>query len=268
MSSGFILKSRMKWATRLTTTFLVMLTAACRSGGPSVNDAQILYTSPATFVESYCVSNHVREFINLNEERSKRYAELSDNRSLSISKKLIAYERIALATLPLIENQALKYQRAGVPLLCLDVVAMHSTPNMNENLKIPSKPFMYFDGGALSKKLLTQQLVGNEVLLEKELENALARLNENHSYNCLLRHFVESTLRTVRLVPKYRAASKKRGLPNPSLILSAYINSQILFFGTATQLDLEAAPLQSEGIPVLCDDVPPIPLDVSELLND
>ena len=266
--AGSIMIYQAKSVARLITPCLILLTPACRPESEVANVSQLLSNSSTTAPEFFCVSKHVREFINLNSERSQRYAILSHGRSLSISNKLIAFERGALATLPLIENQALTYQRRGVPLLCLDVIATHETLDIVESQTLPSKPFQPFDGGALSKDLFRYRFSGKEEMLESSLEEALHKLNENSHYNCLLRHFVESTLRTVRLVPKYRLASRKRGLTDPSGILSTYINSQILFFFSAAALDKEAAPLQSKGVPILCNDLPAIPVDVSQLLNE
>ncbi|MEN9825728.1 MAG: hypothetical protein RI953_1473 [Pseudomonadota bacterium] len=244
------------------------LPVACAPGEQQTSDSQLLSNASTSSHDTFCVSKHVRDFIKLNSERREAYALLSAGRSLSISRKMIAYEHAALVTLPLIEYPALEYQNRGVPLLCLDVVPVSETPSHIEALRIPDKPFEFFDGGALALNLLKHRLTWNEISLEAELDSALRKLSNDLNYNCLLRHFVESTLRTVRLTPKYRALSKKRGLKDPSNILSAFINSQILFFASASELDKQAAALQSEGIPILCNDLPVIPVEVSNLLNE
>jgi hypothetical protein len=239
--------------------FIALSLGGCTKSPGEENAAKV---SESSATATHCVSTHIREAITLNTERKPLYAKVSSNRSAAISTELMTMEWSMLASLPLIELPARAYQKKGIPILCLDVVSMSETPAFVERLDKPTSPFVPFDGLALSKSLMTTRLQYDERKLEEQLVAALAELETNRRFNCLARHFVESILRSVRLLPRYRAMSREQGLAEPNTILGTYINSQIASLAVASGIDHHAAPLQSEGIPILCNDVPPIPTEV------
>ena len=86
----------------------------------------------------------------------------------------------------------------------------------------------------------------------------LANLNESSSYNCLLRHFVESINRTSALAPIYIIAAKEAGMKSPKKLLWKYVKFQIFGLTWGNLIDNKARHLQAAGVPILCQDVPAI----------
>jgi hypothetical protein len=217
--------------------------------------------------ETRCISKHIHEAIALNQERLPLYVAASAGRSRVISEALLNLEQLVLTTLPLIENPAEKYQERGVPLFCLDVVPMSETPEFLERIEAPVDDFIPFNGLALSLSLAQAVVTQNKQQFEQRLERALERLNQNKNFNCMTRHLLESILRSVRLTPIYKQMSAAKGLRDPSHLLRALINTQISALGLASHLDAQAAVLNAEGIPIICNDLPHIETDLSSILE-
>ena len=219
-------------------------------------------------LKTHCISRHIHEAIALNHERLPLYAAVSEGRSRAISYSLLNLEKLVLATLPLIERPAEKYQEQGIPLFCLDVVPMSDTPQFMERVEAPERAFVPFNGLALSLSLAQAGVMQNKQQLEQRLERALETLNENKNFNCMTRHLLESILRSVRLTPVYQQMSAEKGLRDPGYLLRILINTQISALGLASHLDAQAAELNAEGIPVICNDLPHIETNLNEILGD
>lgn len=251
-----------------------LLLMAC--GRPALSASEISSISaPDTTATSLisakhkgCISHHIHEAIALNSERLPLYAAASDGRSVAISQALLNLEKLVLATLPLIEKPAEKYQERGIPLFCLDVVPMSDTPAFIERVETSEDSYVAFDGLSLSLALARSVVTKNDSQLEYQLGEALAVLAENKRFNCLTRHLVESILRSVRLTPMYRQMSSEAGLRDPAYLLRILINTQISALGLASHLDAQAAGLNAEGIPVICNDLPHIETDLEKVLAD
>lgn len=80
-------------------------------------------------------------------------------------------------------------------------------------------------------------------------------------FNCLIRHFLESTVRSARLAVKYNQYAQENKLRSPDRLMLRYLQLSFFTFSQAIALDRKAAPLQAQGLPILCRDVPHIPFD-------
>lgn len=82
-------------------------------------------------------------------------------------------------------------------------------------------------------------------------------------FNCLTRHFLESTIRSARLAVKYDQVARERGVRSPEKLMKRFLQMSFFAFGQAIALDRDAAELQAQGLPILCQDVPHIPFQAS-----
>jgi hypothetical protein len=83
---------------------------------------------------------------------------------------------------------------------------------------------------------------------------------------CMGRHLVESLVRIAALAPRYEETRIQRKVKSSPLPISrGLIESHLTLLATTGEavgqpgLDTWAAPLQAKGIPIICNDVPPIP---------
>lgn len=235
------------------------------SAAASVHSEDSLFNRSAS--ETHCISKHMREAIALNEERSVLYASATGGRSKPISESLIKLEKLVLATLPALEGLAVEYQKAGIPIFCLDVVSMSQTEKFVERVAAPVGVFQPFDGLSWTLVLGRALLEADDRKLEEQLERALEILNRNQSFNCMSRHMIESILRSVRLQPVYKRMSLEKGMREPSRLMRVLIHTQISALAVVSHLDEQAATLNAEGIPIICRDVPYIESKLEKILK-
>jgi hypothetical protein len=225
---------------------------------------------PAFAVQERCISTHLVDAMKLNKKRKELYAQMSNGESKNISNQLIRLEKLSLLFTYNLDRKAKKYQRSGVELLCLDFVDMKETPEFSSELVIPRIEYSKVPKINIKelKKSLYSALKKDFSLFSKILEDEIEKLSDYPSYNCMARHLFESLNRSVHLVSYYESESLKRGLKSPRNILMKNLKLQIFSLSLFHKLDKRAGKIQQRGVPIICNDVPAIPLyELSDPLN-
>lgn len=209
-----------------------------------------------------CLGVHIRDAMILNDRRASFYEKLSQGRSREISQRLIAMEKKLAVVAPLADLVASVFQISGVPILCEDFIDMAEAPAMRGY-----NPEGLHSGSSLAPPPLNEIESVMRDLLRKRAYEDLALFADQHvrrlaampHFNCLMKHMLESIRRVAALTPQHKAVSVQRlGLSSEFLsrrILSSHIN----LLKESAQIDLLAVPLQMEGLPIVCQDVPEIP---------
>lgn len=215
--------------------------------------------------QAACFREHVHKGRELNRDRRAPYAEWADRYGLKgrarvVSSALIALETSMLPMARIYDLKAKKYQFTG--LFCDDFIPISETPDFSLlDAQIPSSSYI--------RKLAF--IANFEAQVKKAMKNknwdevrvlALGALdhfpaNETH---CLTRHFVESLGRLAALAPRHIRLALKNGLESPSKLISSMIKFHLFGLDYAQTIDSLAAPLQYKGIPIVCQDVPNIPI--------
>ncbi|HLL48487.1 MAG TPA: hypothetical protein VK399_17425, partial [Longimicrobiaceae bacterium] len=86
----------------------------------------------------------------------------------------------------------------------------------------------------------------------------LAALEAVPCYHCMLRHLLESMLRVTSLAPTHAARAEAAGMKSTAGLSRLVLRLHLFALVDAAKLDVVAAPIQARGIPILCQDVPPI----------
>ena len=211
--------------------------------------------------------HHLREAIVLNRERAPHYAALSGGASRQISHTLIAAEWLLLPVARWFDRQAEPYHRAGIPLLEDLFVSMALAPAFG-SVRLVS------DGGASAPRVrpaAIRRRVGRAYRersfagAASALADELATLAIAPEANFLVRHLLDSTHRLATLAPDHVARCRERGLPSPEPLLARLLWSHLWGLGPAAALDRRARPLHARGIPILVQDLPPIPASSATL---
>lgn len=209
-----------------------------------------------------CFERHVRDAIAENERRRDLYGDVTDGRSVPISESLLRSERMTLIVARYFDLRARPYQRAGIPLLCDDFEDMAKAPRFVGKRSPRPRPYGKPPDIGEARRSLREAYAelgfrGVRIAADRLLE----RVARPAAYNCMVRHFLESIRRAATLAPRHARRSARQGLsPDDALGISwAFIDLHIAFLTQAHELDRRAAPLQRQGIPIICDDVPPIP---------
>jgi hypothetical protein len=230
---------------------------------PSAGHAQEPVQAEAAEPESRCMERHLREAVALNRERMPLYDSLSGGRSRGISRRLIWTERLALAAAWYVDWRARTFQREGIRIVCDDFVPMAHTPAFRPRAADPPPPLSAFvpaDARRIRRAVERAQRRGGFPAASAVLERELEALHGMPAYHCMVRHLLESALRISNQAPRYAAEARARGLAgSPEGLSRTLLDLHLLSLGEAAKLDARAAPLQAEGIPIICQDVPPIP---------
>lgn len=211
-----------------------------------------------------CLTLHIREAMALNKERRPKYAALSGDASWYVSNQLIFGEWLSSFLVRKMEREALKYQRAGVPILCDEISPMANAPAFQEEIKPPLNPparLPRIDTRKMKQEIKTEFEQSGFLGVASKVKSEIKNLSSYPEYHCMLRHTLESILITAQLAPRHDKLAQETGLPSPLYISWRFIRSQLNILGNVHRLDRDAFPIQARGIPILCQDVPPIPTE-------
>ena len=210
---------------------------------------------------SRCMEHHLREAAQMNRERMPRYSALTGGRSRGISRRLIWAERLGIPLAWYVDWRAREFQAAGIRVVCDDYVAMAHTPAFRERIPDPP-PLSAFSPAdskrirrAISRAYRADGFPGASAAIEHEIE----QLHATPAFHCMTRHLLESALRISNRAPQYEAQARALGMKPPREVSRIMLDVHLFSLGEAARLDLRAAPLQAEGVPIICQDVPPIP---------
>lgn len=244
--------------------FLGVVASLLPACAPSTEAPAVGSRSQALSASHGCFSEHLREAIALNRERREHYATLTGGLSRGVSDLLIASEVLMLPVAAVFDARARWFQRAGIPIMCDDFMPMSD-----------AAPLQTERGPRLQVSELVETWDGSlqrDIVLEayneegfggaaRELEAALSVLATAPSFMCMTRHMLESALRAANLAPGYLEASRTRRMAwlGPDDLSRDFLWLQLQALPAAHTLDRLAAPLQADGVGIVCRDVPPIP---------
>jgi hypothetical protein len=221
----------------------------------------LLAASPARAQESGCMARHLREALRLNKERMPLYSELTNGRSRAISRRLIWAERFAMPAAWYVDWRARRFQRLGIPVVCADFEPMERTPAFRPRIENPPplSAFVPADPRRIARAVERAYRAGGFAGASAALEGEIEALAHVPGFHCMTRHLLESALRITNGAQRYSADAEARGVASPARLSRVLLTMHLTTLGEAARLDRRAAPLQAEGIPIVCQDVPPIP---------
>ncbi len=208
-----------------------------------------------------CMAEHLREAIAQNEARRPLYEAASNGESRRVSDLMIALERASLVLAPGVDEPAARYHSAGLPVVCDAVVPMSRAPSFEPLvLGAIAEPFVAQNGDALAADL-------REVLLREGPEatgiaalRAMDRLAAAPHRHCMVRHVLESIARIGLLAPLHEHVARHAKLASPLALEEDLLRAHFAGLGASAYIDTIAAPLQARGVPIVCNDVPVIPM--------
>lgn len=212
---------------------------------------------------SGCFTRHLEEAIVSNKARRDVYARLTAGESVELSNALIRSERLTVAAARYFDWRARHFENAGVPVLCEGFIEMSATPPVQsaplENPD-PIERFVSADSGRITRELRAALAEGGIAGVYEAAKAEIVRL-KSPTYNCMLRHGLESIARFAWLAPKHERLALEKGLSSPAGLSRRLIQAHILGIGTLVELDDKASVFQARGIAIICRDVPPIPYE-------
>jgi hypothetical protein len=205
--------------------------------------------------------NHLRDALALNRVRADHYAELSAGASRPVSRTLIAAELVLLPVARWFDHHATPYHEAGIPILEALFVPISSVPSVSTSRnRLPSdRPSTRLRAADIRRRVGSAHHSGSFAAAETALQGELVTLRDDPHFNCLVRHLLESAHRLACQAPAHVALALDRGLASPATLLARLLWLHLWGLTPAAVLDRHARPLQELGIPILEQDLPPIP---------
>lgn len=211
-----------------------------------------------------CFDKHLKSAIKLNKERRPLYSALTNGASEEISDLLIKKEKKLLFISTPLRLFGITLRANGVPIGIEEFISMDETPEFSEKQNFRMAPLSSFkksDAKSINKRLKKASRKGgfSGLAAAADLELKKISSDKDRGYHCLLRHFLESIVRIANLAPKHMKLAQEYDLNSPKYISKILIHSHYNLIKFASMLDEKAAPIQAQGIPMLCQDVPYIP---------
>lgn len=215
----------------------------------------------SAIAQERCTVIHVREAMELNRERRELYRQDGNPDAARVLNKLIFLEKLMLPFSASLDRATRDLQLAGVSMWCEDLVPMHTVPEYQAFTEAPTQSYRPFEKNI--RKALTKKLRNFKFSKRAELYNDIAKvitidLND-HSYNCLTRHFLEAAARSLLLSDKHYEQAPSALKADVEKALEKLLGQLSLALGAASSIDEKAAQVQARGVPVLCQEMPPIP---------
>ena len=207
-----------------------------------------------------CLAKHLKDAIALNRARKPLYSELTQGRSEEISDLLISFEKLGIFTAYFYDYPARSFQEAGIPVICDDLASMSEAPQFATSAPKITAPFVPMNVAETKAEIKAAYARGGFEEVSEVSQSILDSLADEPGEHCLFRHFISSITRTASIAPKHIEKAKELNLPtSPAGLEWSFIRLQLLGLEGLEKIDELAAPLQAEGIPILCQDIPQIP---------
>ena len=220
-----------------------------------------------------CFDEHLRAAIQTNQSRLEPYSLLSDGRTKPLSQELIGLERQALFVSKWYMARTRRFREAGVGLFCSEFLPMSRAgdlvteplsdrPQLSDYRKPRWEDLEKELSATLQKMDETLRSPVPEAIgilwwdLQARLESELLLLKPELRFNCMYRHVVESMLIVSREAVKHAKQAQALGLENPEPWSISLLKLHLQALEPSIKLDQRAAPIQADGIPFLCSDVP------------
>ncbi|HRO68027.1 MAG TPA: hypothetical protein PL182_10720 [Pseudobdellovibrionaceae bacterium] len=218
-----------------------------------------------TLANGKCFREHLQDAIALNTARAELYAALTEGASRDVSKRLIETERMMLrGTYVLdVDNMALRFDRAGIQVTCESYVSMNLVPDFRSEFldgPVPESKDYDIKKLRISERLHRAFFSRDDAKLLAATQEILKVMKSEHRLYCLSRHLVESIARITALIPIHEAETRAKGVRSPRQLHLLMIRGHLALIERSRQIDEKAKPFNKAGIPLICQDVPPVPL--------
>ncbi len=215
----------------------------------------LLFLLSGTAVASSCFEEHLRDSIAVNRSNRAAYAELSGGKSNTVLNLLIGLERLSLASAWYFDWRAKEYNQKGIRLFCDEFLPMKKKPVVRS---APGPKLRPFDWESYEKEL--SDAVGRKDVegIKAQSLAAVRSLEAHPGTYCMLRHLFESIYRFAYFLPVHAEKARATGLEDPTSLSLFAIRLQVLSLITVHKIDRMSAPVQELGVPLLCNDLPPL----------
>jgi hypothetical protein len=91
------------------------------------------------------------------------------------------------------------------------------------------------------------------------LDSEIRKIETQPQYHCLSRHILESSARFLGQAEFFDKKSLAKGLPSSKSLSIKLAMWQLIGLPLARAMDFKTRKIHSDGVPIFCNDVPPVP---------
>jgi hypothetical protein len=209
-----------------------------------------------------CFESHLEEAIALNLERRPAYSALTAGASEAVTDQLVQAEEFSTYFARRVDEAARPFIARGVNVTCDEFMSMSLAPPFREHFEFEPEPlssYVTLDGAAMRDALQSAYIHGGFSALSARATNELDALRLPRAYHCMTRHVLEALRRIANFAPVQAARASELGLGSTTDISDELVVLHLLALEQGPRLDEVAAPVQAQGVPILCQDVPHVP---------
>jgi hypothetical protein len=208
---------------------------------------------------------HLSDAIKLNRNRLTLYSNLTQGKSESLSRRLIAAEMFSLPAALILDGLTHPYRKMGILIGDAEYVDMKEAPEFQPRYPFEPEPlnaFIKSDLNQCSDALRKELKNANEAADFKKIKNIavteLTKFEHLKAYHCMVKHILESIARAAHLAPIHHESAINAGQPSTLKLSKWIIWGHLPALSPASDLDADLAPIQATGVPMLWQDVPKI----------
>ena len=214
----------------------------------------------ATAAESNCFSRHLSDSIRVNYASKAYYHKLTQGASDAAFNSLISAELLVYPLARAIDFKVRHYQREGIDLWCKEFIDLSPAP-VRVFVK-PTRRFEIFDDSFYKQALRSALQAKDHQTVMGLSQQALGSLQDQPDFHCMTRHLFESIYRIAYFIPQRNSEAKDKGLKSPQVLMFELMGLHLKALKRTSRIDQLAAPIQAQGIPIICDQIPDLLSDL------
>ncbi len=220
----------------------------------------LLFTGHAVAAQK-CMVTHVREAMELNRVRRELYRQDGNHDAARIMNQLILLEKFMLPGSRKLDRSVEQLQQHGVAMWCDDLTPMDRVSpyqNFSTPPELAYKAWPKKERKALTKRLRRfrfEQRQQTYDAIKTTIETILA---DSH-YHCLSRHFLEAMAHSIKQSQEHLDRAPEDLKEKVVRAVERLVRQTARAMVFANMIDDNAAEIQARGVPVLCQEMPPIP---------
>ena len=214
--------------------------------------------------------DHLRAAIRQNVARRGDYRRRGGWRAWALSVVLVGHERALLPAAALLDRQARRFWREGLPVLAADLEPLARSPPPGRRLDgvraVPRRALRWLAGFAWASTRELGALLRRRGFRADRFRDvaravgaaldALALLEDRFGARCALTAHV---LESIGVTAVNGLAYAERSGGRTAALSRRFAAGQVLLLPGAVLLDALAGPVHARGVPLFVDDVPPVP---------
>ena len=203
-------------------------------------------------------AHHVSSAFDINKNRKELYSVLTQRKSEKVSNRMLLLEASLFPIAKLMDIEATYFHQHNIPVLKIELMPMNLGPFAGFT-GFQATTFNPMDINFLKTEFENILSDSDYEKLSRKADDYLNDMREEQGSHCMVRHFLESIRRAANYAPQHISKAQDLGLKSPESLIKRFISLHLVGMKNAEKIDSLAFEFQSQGLPIVCQDLPYIP---------